>query len=178
MEALLDSEEVKKAKSARATAKGQLTRISNTLKKDLVIESGSKYDFKKLDKFSIKADAEKLENRLLNLQQKNEEYSAAGISCLQKAKANDEVIGQFEDDVDIYWTDARKEASVVLNLYKFEYSTELDRYLKNIDEECKPPVKLENISSTEVTKAKRKAETEDQQVECYENKMELFITTS
>ena len=73
MEALLDSEEVKKAKIARATAKGQLTRISNTLKKDLVIESGSKYDFKKLDKFSIKADAEKLENRLLNLQQKNEE---------------------------------------------------------------------------------------------------------
>ena len=52
MEVLQNSKEVKEAKNARAAAKGALTRIANVLKKELIIESGAKYNFLKMDKFN------------------------------------------------------------------------------------------------------------------------------
>ena len=130
MEALKVSEDVTKAKSARKSAKGSLTRVANQLKKQLVLEPGEKYNFLQLDKFSIEEDAKKLQIKLSALQECNEAYSKVGLETLYKAKVADEVITQFEDEVDSYWIDARQEATKVLNLYKFEYSTALDRYLK------------------------------------------------
>ena len=52
----------------------KVSRVVNQPKINLVIQPGAKYDFSKLDKFSIKADAEKLQNRLQNLQEKNDAY--------------------------------------------------------------------------------------------------------
>ena len=83
MEALSESQEVIDAKNARKAVKGTLSRVVNQLKINLVIQPGAKYDFSKLDKFSIKADAEKLQTRLQNLQEKNDAYCKLGVdTCL------------------------------------------------------------------------------------------------
>ena len=74
MEVLVTSQEVQAAKNIRKTTKGALTRIANQLKRDLVLEPGNKYDFAKLDKFSISADANRLEKKLEELYQQNEAY--------------------------------------------------------------------------------------------------------
>ena len=154
------SEDVIKAKSARKNAKGSLTRVANQLRKQLVLEPGEKYNFLQLDKFSIEEDAKKLQTKLSALQECNEAYSKIGLETLYKAKAADDVIVQFEDEVDSYWIDARQEATKVLNSYKFEYSTALDRYLKNIEEENKVDVKASAQSQIELNKVKKKAETD------------------
>ena len=60
METLKELETVKAAKEARTTAKSALTRVVNLLKSNLVLkEDETKYDFTRLDKFSIKVDADK-----------------------------------------------------------------------------------------------------------------------
>jgi len=71
MEVLDTSKEVQTAKDIRKLAKGVLTRKVNQLKKSLVLNPGEKYDFSKLDKFSIATDAEKIEADLTNLNEKN-----------------------------------------------------------------------------------------------------------
>ena len=59
METLKELETVKAAKKARTAAKSALTRVANQLKVSLVLkDEETKYDFAKLDKFSIKVDAE------------------------------------------------------------------------------------------------------------------------
>ena len=67
MEALTDSNEVLSAKKVRTAAKGALTRVANQLKKVLVLKPGEKYDFLKLDKFSLEAYAENLKRRTWKL---------------------------------------------------------------------------------------------------------------
>ena len=155
MEVLQNSKEVKEAKNARAAAKGALTRIANVLKKELIIESGAKYNFLKMDKYSIETDATKLEAKLAALQESNESYNKIGRDVLIKSEAEEIVLAQFDNEVDNYWVEARKEATLVLNVYKYEYSTALERYLKNIEEEGTKKVL---ISPTDVSKAKKKAE--------------------
>ena len=59
MEVLENSQEVQAAKSKRKAAKSAVTKVTNILKKDLVLSPGQKYDFSKLDKYSIAADAER-----------------------------------------------------------------------------------------------------------------------
>ena len=157
MEVLASSEEVQAAKKVRASAKGALTRVSNTLKKDLVLPLGEKYNFSSLDKYSIAADAEKLETNLKALNESNNKYAEVAKGVLVNSKADESVILELEETVDNYWIEARKEAASVLNLYKYEYTTALQRYLKNIDEEHKPVV---TVSSVEKQKAKKKAEGE------------------
>ena len=159
MEALSESQEVIDAKNARKAVKGTLSRVVNQLKVNLVIQPGTKYDFSKLDKFSIKADAEKLQTRLQNLQEKNDAYCKIGVDTLLKAKVSEEIIEQFENEVDQYWIISRKDATELLNLYEFEYGKALETYLKNIEEESKPVVKSD-VSSVDVSKNKRKAETD------------------
>ena len=159
MEALSESQEVIDAKNARKAVKGTLSRVVNQLKINLVIQPGAKYDFSKLDKFSIKADAEKLQTRLQNLQEKNDAYCKIGVDTLLKAKVSEEIIEQFENEVDQYWIISRKDATELLNLYEFEYGKALETYLKNIEEESKPVVKSD-VSAVDVSKNKRKAETD------------------
>ena len=142
MEALNVSEEVKSAKKARTAAKGALTRVANQLKKDLVLDVEGKYDFLKMDKFSIEEDAKKLQLKVETLENVNEAYVNAGLSVLSQNKVGDEIVAEFEDEAAIYWAEARKEATSVLNLYKFEYTTALDRYLKNIEEGVNKSPKL------------------------------------
>ena len=158
MEALLTSQEVQSAKNARKVAKGALSRVVNQLKKYLVLEPGVKYDFHTLDKYSIKVDVEKLATSLKTLQEANEKYGVAGTDSLRLKKASEDMFTQFEESVDEYWAEARKEASNLLNLYNYEYSTALDRYLKNIEEESKLSVPPLTPSKSEVQKAKKKAE--------------------
>ena len=160
MEALNVSEEVKSAKKARTAAKGALTRVANQLKKDLVLDVEGKYDFLKMDKFSIEEDAKKLQLKLETQENVNEAYVNAGLSVLSQNKVGDEIVAEFEDEAAIYWAEARKEATSVLNLYKFEYTTALDRYLKNIEEEGKQEPKAPTLSQTEINKVKKKAETD------------------
>ena len=160
MEAFLTSQEVQAAKNARKTAKGALTRVANQLKKFLVLEPGKKYDFPVLDKYSIKADAEKLAVNLKYLQDANEKYCEVGKEALRLKKANEDIFSQFEQSVDDYWAESRKDATILLNLYDFEYKTSLDRYLKNIEEEGKISVPLNSQSDTEIKTIKKKAETD------------------
>ena len=160
MEALSESQEVIDAKNARKAVKGTLSRVVNQIKVNLVIQPGAKYDFSKLDKFSIKADAEKLQTRLQNLQEKNDAYCKIGVATLLKAKVSEEIIEQFENEVDQYWINSRKDATELLNLYEFEYGKALEMYLKNIQEESKPVVKISDVSAVDVSKNKKKAETD------------------
>ena len=82
MEVLQNSKEVKEAKNARAAAKGALTRIDNELKKELIIESGAKYDFFKMDKYSIQTDTTKLKAKFAALQESIESYKKIGRDVL------------------------------------------------------------------------------------------------
>ena len=122
-------------------------------KKELIIESGAKYNFLKMDKYSIETDATKLEAKLAALQESNESYNKIGRDVLIKSEAEENVLVQFDNEVDNYWVEARKEATLVLNVYKFEHSTALERYLENIEEEGTKKVL---ISPTDVSKAKKK----------------------
>ena len=70
------------------------------------------------------------------LQESNESYNKIGRDVLIKSEAEENVLAQFDDEVDNYWVEARKEATLVLNVYKYEYSTALERYLKNIEEQA------------------------------------------
>ena len=160
MEALNVSEEVKSAKKARTAATGALTRVANQLKKDLVLDVEGKYDFLKMDKFSIEEDAKKLQLKVETLENVNEAYVNAGLSVLSQNKVGDEIVAEFEDEAAIYRAETRKEATSILNLYKFEYTTALDRYLKNIEEEGKQEPKAPTLSQTEINKVKKKAETD------------------
>ena len=131
MEALADStEEVQAAKKNRTVAKGALTRVANTLKKNLVLQAGEKYDFSTMDKYSIAADADKLEKSLHALNQSNEKYGEVAREVLVRNKATDAVMNVLEESIEQYWIDARKDATSVLNLFKYEYSTALNIYLK------------------------------------------------
>ena len=152
------SKEVQVAKDIRKHAKGVLTRKVNQLKKSLVLNPGEKYDFSKLDKFSIATDAEKLEADLTNLNEKNELYATAARDVLNKNKVSEEVLDSFEDTVETYWYDSKKEASQLLALYKYEYKTALDIYLKNLAEDHKPSVTPFEPSAAEKQKAKKKAD--------------------
>ena len=87
MEALSESQEVIDAKNARKAVKGTLSRVVNQLKVNLVIQPGAKYDFSKLDKFSIKADAEKLQTRLQNLQEKMMHIVKSVLPLFSKLKS-------------------------------------------------------------------------------------------
>ena len=82
MEVLDTAENVQAAKDVRKTAKGAVTRKANQLKEYLKLESGQKYDFSKLDKYSIATDAEKLEANLQNLYEKPELYAKAAREVL------------------------------------------------------------------------------------------------
>ena len=84
---------------------------------------GKKYDFPVLDKYSIKADAEKLAVNLKYLQDANEKYCEVGKEALRLKKANEDIFSQFEQSVDDYWAESRKDATILLNLYDFEYKT-------------------------------------------------------
>ena len=161
MDVLLDSsQEVKDAKKKRTFSKGVVTRMANQLKKDLELEPGGKYDFQKIDKFSIESDAEKLKVKLEELKVVHENYAEAGRKVLVEKSVEAEVLSQFEDELDTYWTESRKEATRLLNLYKFEYSTSLKRYLANIDEEGKAAIVTPNPSVAEQQKAKKKADAD------------------
>ena len=92
MEVLASSEEVQAAKKVRASAKGALTRVSNTLKKDLVLPLGEKYNFSSLDKYSIAVDAEKLETNLKALNESNNKYAEVAKGVLVNSKADESVI--------------------------------------------------------------------------------------
>ena len=158
METLKELETVKAAKKARTAAKSALTRVANQLKVSLVLkEDETKYDFAKLDKFSIKVDAEKLKSNLESLQNQNEAYGKVCKDELLKiTDSNDEVFNQLDEETATYWSEARKEATSLLNLYNYEYSTALDRYLKNIDEEGKADIVPKTVNAAEVQKQKRK----------------------
>ena len=158
MEALANSSEVQAAKTVRKAAKCALTRVANTLKKSLILETGKKYDFLSLDKYSVEADATKLEKNSNALNESNEHYANVAREFLIKNKAADSVLNELDDLVDKYWTEARKEATEILNLYKFEYSTALECYLKNINEENKPVVSNQELSAVDSQKAKKKTE--------------------
>ena len=158
METLKDLEPVKTAKKARTTARSALTRVANQLKSSLVLNEGGKYDFSKLDKFSIKADADKLVASLGNLQTANEAYLKVCQDELVKLeKESEELFNKLEEDSANYWLEARKEATILLNLYKYEYSTALTRYLQNIDEEGKTAT-VSKVTTGEAQKQKREAE--------------------
>ena len=103
MEVLATSQEVQAAKNIRKTTKGALTRIVNQLKRDLVLEPGNKYDFAKIDKFSIAADADRLEKKLEELYQQNEAYVKVCKEVLIKNKASEEVLDKLEEDNDTYY---------------------------------------------------------------------------
>ena len=160
MEALADSTEVQAAKKNRTVAKGALTRVANTLKKNLVLQAGEKYDFSSMDKYSIAADADKLEKNLHALNQSNEKYGEVAKEVLVKNKATDAVMNDLEESIEQYWIDARKDATSVLNLFKYEYSTALNIYLKNVEEEHKPAVTTVAVTNAEKQKAKKKAESD------------------
>ena len=158
MEALSKSSEVQAAKTIRKTAKCALTRLANILKKELILEAGKKYDFSEIDKYSIKTDAAKLEQNLELLSTNNETYAKVAREVLIKSGASEDSLVELDNTVYKYWIDSRKEATEVLNIYKFEYSTALERYLKNIDEEGKPAVNDTEMSNAEKQKIKKKTE--------------------
>ena len=158
MEVLTTSQEVQAAKNIRKTTKGALTRIANQLKKDLVLEPGNKYNFTKIDKFSISADADRLEKKLEELYQQNEAYVKVCKEVLIKNKASEDVLDKFEESNDSYYYEAKKDASLMLNLYKYEYTTALQSYLKSIEEDNKPVVAAAELSSTDKLKIKKKAD--------------------
>ena len=158
MEALTDSNEVISAKKVRTAAKGALTRVANQLKKVLVLKPGEKYDFLKLDKFSLEADAEKLKKNLEALQNANDRYATVGRGLLEGKNVASSVLDNFDDTVEAYWTESRQEATELLNLYKFEYTTALNRYLKNIDEEGKPTITTSAPTTADLEKSKKKIE--------------------
>ena len=159
MEALLAAvKEVQEAKNARKVAKGSLTRVANQLKKNLVLEPGVKYDCQALDKFSIKTDAEKLAANLQTLQTANEHYFTVSKNALIEKNADEEFFTLLEEQVDTYWTEARREATVLLNLYNFEYQTSLECYLKNIKEERKVTVTTPPSTDADIQKKKKKTE--------------------
>ena len=160
MEALNESNEVQSAKKVRAAAKAAVTRIANQLKKLLVLESGEKYNFQKLDKFSLEADADKLKKNLDTLQTANEQYATVGYKFLESKQVTEDILDQFNNSVDSYWTEARQEATELLNLYKFEYTTGLKRYLQNIEEEGKLVVAPPVLTTADKEKAKKKSEGE------------------
>ena len=162
METLKELETVKAAKKARTAVKSALTRVANQLKVSLVLkDEETKYDFAKLDKFSIKVDAEKLKSNLESLQNQNEAYGKVCKDELLKiTDSNDEVFNQLDEETATYWSEARKEATSLLNLYNYEYSTALDRYLKNIDEEGKADIVPKTVNAAEVQKQKRKLEND------------------
>ena len=138
MESLKDLEPVKTAKKARTTARSALTRVANQLKSNLVLNEGSKYDFSTLDKFSIKADADKLVTSLGNLQAANEAYLKVRQEELVKlVKETDEPFGKLEEESANYWLEAR--------------------YLQNIDEEGKIAI-VSKVTTAEAQKQKREAE--------------------
>ena len=110
METLKELETVKAAKKARTAAKSALTRVANQLKVSLVLkDEETKYDFAKLDKFSIKVDAEKLKSNLESLQNLNEAYGKVCKDELLKINDNEEVFGQLDEELATYWSEARKE---------------------------------------------------------------------
>ena len=156
MEILANCSEVQAAKRVRTVTKGALTKVANVLKGDLILESGVKYDFTKLDKYAIAADAEKLEKNLKALGESNDRYAELSKDFLIKNKVSEAELNDFEESVDKYWEEARKEASAVLNLYKYEYSTALARYLKNIEEEGKTTTAPPTLSAAEKQKVKKK----------------------
>ena len=159
MEALDTSDQVQAAKNIRKTLKGAVTKLANQLKRDLVLEPGQKYDFKKLDKFSIAADAVKLETKLKELNEQNDAYSTLCKDVLVKNKASEDTLLKLEEDIDEYWYQAKKEPSLMLNLYKYEYTVALNTYLKTIEEDNKPVLNTE-LSNSDKQKMKKKADGE------------------
>jgi len=107
MEALADSTEVQAVKKNRTVAKGALTRVANTLKKNLVLQAGEKYYFSTMDKYSIAADADKLEKNLHALNKSNEKYGEVAREVLVRNKATDAVMNDLEESIEQYWIDAR-----------------------------------------------------------------------
>ena len=64
------------------------------------------------------------------LNQSNEKYGEVAREVLVRNKAFDAVMNDLEESIEQYWIDARKDATSVLNLFKYEYSTALNIYLK------------------------------------------------
>ena len=86
----------------------------------------------------------------------NDRYAELSKEVLIKNKVSGADLNDFEESVDKYWDKARKEAPAVLNLYKYEYSTALARYLKNIEEEGKTTAASPTLSPVEKQKVKKK----------------------
>ena len=102
MEILANCSEVQAAKRVRTVTKGALTKVVNVLKGDLILESGVKYDFTKLDKYAIAADAEKLEKNLKALGESNDRYAELSKDFLIKNKVSEAELNDFEESVDKY----------------------------------------------------------------------------
>ena len=74
------------------------------------------------------------------MQKENEAYYKVCKEELLKKTDNEEVLNKLEEEAAKYWSDSRKEATSLLNLYNYEYSTALDRNLNNIDEELEQSI--------------------------------------
>ena len=156
MEALSKSSEVQAAKTIRKTAKCALTRLANILKKELILEAGKKYDFSEIDKYSIKTDAAKLEQNLELLSTNNETYAKVAREVLIKSGASEDSLVELDNTVYKYWIDSRKEATEVLNIYKFEYSTALERYLKTLMKKANQQSLIQRCQMQRSRKLKRR----------------------
>ena len=101
MEILSESSDVLVAQNNRKQAKCAVTKLANQLKVSLVLEPEKKFDFQKLDKYSIQIDAENLEHKLKALEDANQKYHSVSKACLESNGAKENVFDQLEDTLGI-----------------------------------------------------------------------------
>ena len=82
MEQLLKTQELQKLQKDRANAKRLVTKSASKLKTSLVLGTGEKYDFSKLNKRVIQEDYDKVKDRYNDLQKTHELYVS---KCLEAA---------------------------------------------------------------------------------------------
>lgn len=154
MEQLLKTQELQKLQKDRANAKRLVTKSASKLKTSLVLGTGEKYDFSKLNKRVIQEDYDKVKDRYNDLQKSHELYVSKCLEAAEAAVIDKAAIESFEaqeeEDLDSY----RVVAYEGIGLYEFEYKSALDQYILNLQEEAKSS----SISPAKVDVKKEKTE--------------------